>query len=128
LIYLDSSVALAAVFTEDRQPPATMWDQEFVSSRLLQYEIWTQVNARRLQHLHGDAASALLAKVTLLELSPPVLDRALASFPIAVRTLDALHLASIEYLRRRGDSIELASYDTRLLAAAKALRIPIFQL
>jgi len=42
-----------------------------------------------------------------------------------VRTLDALHLASAEFLRRRGQPIELATYDERLLAAAQSLGVPI---
>jgi hypothetical protein len=40
-----------------------------------------------------------------------------------VRTLDALHLASILFLRERGQAIELASYDSRLIAAASSLGI-----
>jgi len=34
-----------------------------------------------------------------------------------------MHLATIDYLRRRGAAIELASYDQRLLAAADTLGI-----
>jgi hypothetical protein len=49
--------------------------------------------------------------------------RALEPFETPVRTLDALHLASIEFLRERGQSVELASYDDRLTAAARALGI-----
>jgi hypothetical protein len=40
-----------------------------------------------------------------------------------VRTLDALHLATAEFLRRRGRTVTLGSYDERLLAAAAALGI-----
>ena len=60
-----------------------------------------------------------------LELLPNVLARALEPFPAPVRTLDALHLASIEFLRSRGQRVELASYDDRLIAAARSLGIPI---
>jgi len=42
-----------------------------------------------------------------------------------LRTLDALHLASADYLRQEGDSIELASYDGRMLARARALGVEI---
>jgi hypothetical protein len=52
----------------------------------------------------------------------------LEPFVIGVRTLDALHLASIEYIRSRMQIIELASLDERLLAAARALDVPIYQL
>jgi hypothetical protein len=38
-----------------------------------------------------------------------------------VRTLDALHLASAVFLREAGQAVTIASYDRKLLAAAKAL-------
>jgi hypothetical protein len=50
----------------------------------------------------------------------------LEPFPVAVRTLDALHLASIEYLRQREQEIMLATFDRRLLAGALALGISIY--
>jgi hypothetical protein len=50
----------------------------------------------------------------------------LEPFPIPVRTLDGLHLASIEFLRARRQTVELASYDERLLAGARALHIPLY--
>jgi hypothetical protein len=45
-------------------------------------------------------------------------------FPVPVRTLDVLHLATMAFLRNHGQAIELASYDARLVAAARALEIP----
>jgi hypothetical protein len=45
-----------------------------------------------------------------------------------VRTLDALHLASMDFLRSSGQRVELASYDHRLIAAARAMRFDIFSL
>ena len=61
-----------------------------------------------------------------MELSPIVLQRALEFFPIPVRTLDALHLATIEYLRAEGGAVELVSFDKRMTAAARALGISIY--
>jgi len=40
LIYLDSSVALAHLLAENRQPPPSLWDETLFSSQLLEYEIW----------------------------------------------------------------------------------------
>ena len=85
-----------------------------------------RIHARRLDRSHGDAVRALIGRVALLELATPVLARALDPFPIPVRTLDALHLASIEFLRLREQQLELASYDERLIAGARALRIPLY--
>ena len=67
----------------------------------------------------------MTSAVNLVELTPLVLARALEPFPVPVTTLDALHLATIEYLRGRGERLELASYDERLLAAARSLGITI---
>jgi hypothetical protein len=128
VIYLDTSVALAHLLAEDRYPPASLWAEPLVSSRLLEYEVWTRIHAQGLDRSHGDNVRSLLGRLAFLELAPPVLARALDPFPTAVRTLDALHLASIEFLRRQGQRVTLASYDDRLLAAARALKIPIAEL
>jgi hypothetical protein len=37
--------------------------------------------------------------------------------------LDALHLATVEFLRAQGEPLQLASYDSRLVAAARALGV-----
>jgi hypothetical protein len=71
---------------------------------------------------------ALLGKIAFIELSPVALARVLDPLPTPVRTLDALHLAALEFLRAQRSPIELASYDRRVLAAAAALKIPIVEL
>jgi predicted nucleic acid-binding protein len=124
VIYLDSSVALAQLFAEDRQPPEDIWGEPLAASRLLQYEVWARVHARQLEGPHGDKVRDLLDGIAYIELTPPVLARALEPFPVPVRTLDALHLATMDFLRGHGQAIELVSYDARLLAAARALQIP----
>jgi hypothetical protein len=126
VIYLDSSVALAHLLAEDRFPAKHLWQQQLLSSRLLEYEVWNRVHARRLERSHGDAVRALIGGVALLELAPQVIARALDPFPVPVRTLDALHLSSIEFLRRHQQQVELASYDERLIAGARALHISIY--
>jgi predicted nucleic acid-binding protein len=126
VIYLDTSVALAHLLTESPTPPTSLWSERLVSSRLLAYELWTRLHARSLGASHGEAARALLDRVALIELSETVLARALAPFPVNVRTLDSLHLATIEYLRARVPEIELATYDRRLADASRALGIALF--
>jgi hypothetical protein len=128
VIYLDTSVALAHLLAEDRAPPESIWQEALVASRLLEYEIWNRIHARGLGHSHGEDARLLIGKIALIELAPPVLARALEPFPTPMRTLDGLHLASIEFLRARRQTVILASYDERLLAAARALGISIYEL
>lgn len=128
MIYVDTSVVLAHLLAEDRRPPATFWQQTLVSSRLLEYETWTRLHARSLAASRSDAAHETLARISLLELAPPVLQRALDPLPIPVRTLDALHLASCDFLRRRGHDVELASYDQRMLRGAVAMDVRVADL
>ena len=121
MIYLDTSVALAQLLAEDRKPPAALWAEPLVSSRLLEYEVWTRIHARRLSEGHGEAVRALLARVAFVELDRRVLARALEPFPAPVGTLDALHLASAEFVRAHGQEVALASYDRQMLRAAHAM-------
>jgi predicted nucleic acid-binding protein len=81
-------------------------------------------------------SSVLLADLFAERRSPPerlwdedlassnaALARALEPFPVAVRTLDALHLATMDFIRESGEPVEFASYDNRLIAATEALGI-----
>ncbi len=129
MIYLDSSVALAHLLAEDLHPSSSFWSKRpLVASRLLQYEVWTRIHAMKLAESHGDDVHELLAGLAFLELAPPVLARALEPFPVPVRTLDALHLASIDFLRTQGRRVSLATYDRRLTEGAAALDIPLADL
>ena len=125
MIYLDSSVVLAQLFAETRSPPASLGDARLISSRLLEYEVWNRTHVRGFVRSHGNEVRALLARVDMIEMGESVMARALEPFPIPVRTLDALHLSTLEFLRGQGESVELASYDNRLVAAAQALGVPL---
>ena len=128
MIYVDSSIALARLFFEARTPPDRIWTRQLVSSKLLKYEIWNRVHAYGLTDSHGESARSLLALVDMIEMTDSVLARALSPFPNQIRTLDALHLATAEYLHRRVGALELATYDKRLTAAAAALGIPVAEM
>lgn len=124
MIYLDTSVALARLLSETRQPPDTLWDAPLVSSRLLACEIWARLGSARLLPTHRESARLLIGRVALVDLSPAVLDRIEDGFPIPVRALDAIHLATVLHLREGNRPVELATYDRRLAQAAESLGIP----
>jgi len=128
VIYLDSSVALIYLFVEERAPPASFWREELTSSRLLAYEVWGRVHAHGLAVSHASLVRGLIDEIAFLELTPPVLARALEPFPVPVRTLDALHLASANFLRAQGQRIEIATYDGRMAAAARAIGLAVMPL
>lgn len=120
MIYLDTSVALAALFAEARQPPDQLWRKTLVASRLFEYELMVRIHHRGLGTAAVAAAQELLGGMALVDLAPKVLARALPPFAPPVRTLDAMHLATMVFLREQGQSIELATYDQRLACAAAA--------
>ena len=117
---------MARLLAESRQLPDHSWHLELASSALLQYEVWNRLNVRGANRDREQHARNLLGRVQLIDLAPRALERALRRFPAEVRTLDGLHLATIEYLRGEGASIELATFDTRMIAAARALGIEIY--
>jgi predicted nucleic acid-binding protein len=126
MIYLDTSVALAQLLAEDRLPPESLWSESLVSSRLLQYELWNRVHARGLTTSHAEDVRQMLGRIALLELTSPVLARALEPFPAPLRTLDALHLASADFLRRQGQNVSLATYDGRMRDVAEQLGLTTY--
>jgi predicted nucleic acid-binding protein len=123
VIYVDSSVLLADLFAEPRSPPERLWDEDLASSQLRAYEVRNRIHVYGLVPSHGAWARGLLARVNLTAMSEAALARALEPFPVAVRTLDALHLATMDFIRQSGEPVQLASYDNRLIVAAQALGI-----
>jgi predicted nucleic acid-binding protein len=125
MIYVDTSCVLAEVLAERERPDRSLWDRSLVSSRLLEYEVWVRLHAYGWAEARGDYARRVLGLVTMVELSPEVLVRALSPFPGKVRTLDALHLATADYLRVHHGPITLATLDDRQREVAVAMHIPI---
>ena len=128
MIYLDTSVALAHLLVEERCPRAELWEQPVIASRLLEYEVWVSLNRLTLTRAQEEIARTLLNRIALIELIPEVLTRARERFPVPVRSLDAIHLASAAFLIGEGLDLELATYDDRMRAAARKLKIPLYAL
>jgi hypothetical protein len=116
------------LLVEPRRPAESFWDEVLISSRLIEYEVWNRIHHHRLAAEVGETARALLGRVNFFELSPLIVERALDPFPVAVRTLDALHLATAHYAREQGAEMRLASYDSRMIAAARAIGIEPYDL
>ena len=91
------------------------------ASRLLQYEVWNRLHAYGAGAYRHGKARQVLRLIGYVEMRGDVLARALASFDVPVRTLDALHLATMHYLKAENVPATLASYDRRLLSAAAAM-------
>ena len=113
MIYLDSSVILADLFSERRSEPDSFWRGELVSSRLLEYEVWNRVHARNVVKAKAERTRSLLARVDLIEMTPANLERATNPFAVFLRTLDPLHIATLAYAHAFNASLQLASYANR---------------
>jgi predicted nucleic acid-binding protein len=83
------------------------------------------VHARGAARSHADAVREVLARVSLVEMAPTVLARALEPFPAPVRTLDALHLATAQFLVGQRQKLAIATYDERMRACAQRMGIEL---
>lgn len=128
MIYIDTSVLMAHIFSESTRPKGDFWSGPLVSSQLLQYEAWTIIHREKKTRSLGGTLTDALARVDLVNLAPAVLRRALNPFPVHVRTLDGLHLATLAYLNADGPAVPLATYDRRMADAARALGIALVEL
>jgi uncharacterized protein len=127
VIYLDSTIVLADLFSERRSEPDSFWRNQFVSSRLLEYEVWNRIHARNIVKAKAERAKSLLARVDLIEMTPAALERATKPFSVFLRTLDALHVATLTYVHALNAQVQLASYDKRMVTAAESLDIPLYE-
>jgi len=92
-----------------------------ISSAALVYENMMSPLIDRREYV-----TTYLALATSFVAADPALLRRATEFEAqGMRPLDALHLASIEFLRGLGQRPSLATYDQRLAAAAEALTIPL---
>jgi len=124
--YLDTSAFIKLVRSEPESPALRreLAGRELLSSTLLTVE--GRRAARRYGEPAGKRARAALTAITLIPLDQPILDAAAELDPAELRSLDALHLATVVSLPD-GDLERLYCYDTRLADAARALGIEVSQ-
>jgi uncharacterized protein len=123
--YIDTSAFIKLVRSEPESQALRAElrgvENELISSILLSVE--GHRAARRYGKLASVRANAALTTITLLALDEPIIEIAANLEPPELRSLDALHLASILSL---GEDIECVyCYDTRLTSAAQALEIEV---
>lgn len=128
MIYVDASVLLARILSEATGPPEPFWDQDLVTSRLTEFELTVTLNARSDAEAALLGARELLDRMSIVELVPHVLKRALKPFPSRVRTLDALHLATAHFLMELGTVSALATFDKRMADVGEAIGLKPAQL
>ena len=130
ILYLDTSTVLRVLFGQ--RPMLAGWGnwKEAYSSELMGVEARRTIDRLRLAGTLDDAgvgdAQAELARIQRslghVRLTRHVLARAAHPLATAVRTLDAIHLASALLLRERhAESLLFATHDARQALAARAL-------
>ncbi len=120
MIYRDTSVLLAELFVEPKRPKTERWHADtLVSSRLLEVEVWCALYRRSRARDYGAAATNLLGRVYLIDLTSEMLERAQQPFPLPLRALDAIHMATLaEFI---GQSCTIATYDHEMAECAVAI-------
>ena len=129
IAYLDTSALLRLVLGESNALDALRSSEGLVSSELLAVEALRTIDRLRVRGaLSGEdaasrsaAATDWLEAVDLVVLQRPVLARASEPFPVALGTLDALHLATALVWRdRMNQPLVVATHDRDLASAARS--------
>ena len=129
-VYLDSSFVIRQLLGV--RPECPFWGKwgKAYASTLMRTECFRAANLLRLSGKINDTQRARLgswiekvvSSVTLAPVTDTILHRAAETFPVAVGTLQGIHLATILELQAvHGISCSIATDDEHLLQAAMSL-------
>lgn len=136
--YLDSSVALRHILLGEAVIRHALAADKVVSSELLEIECHRTIFRCRMQGDLDDMGlvkavnrlEKLLTGLSLMILSPEIKKRAMEAFPISIKTLDALHLASALRLKDSftDEEVLVFSHDGTFNRCARALgfKVPLW--
>ena len=129
--YLDSSALLGYLILGEITLKHAQKFPRLVSSELLEIECRRVLLRCRMEGRFSDETlieaverlEDVLAAIDLLELSGPVKKRSMEAFPIHIKTLDALHLASALQITEEvpAENITVFSHDLSFNLCARAL-------
>lgn len=124
IAYADTSALMKLVRPEVHSAALRRWsaahDPTLITSIIGAVEL--RRAAARVGPLAVEAARAVLARTRLVDTQPGTLDLAAELGPPALRTLDAIHLATAVII---GDLDAVLCYDRRLGAAFERIGIPV---
>lgn len=129
--YLDSSVLLRHILIGDAAIHHIQAMSRVVSSEFLEIECRRVIHRYRMEGNLDDEGfitaverlEEVLSAVSLLAFSPKVKRLTMGSFPVSVKTLDAIHLASALVFTeaRPGEKLLVFSFDAGINRCAQAL-------
>ena len=123
IAYVDASALVKLVLVEPESPAVYRWFTEaprIATSRIGIIETVRASSRREHDPAHRDQ---VLRDVEVIDLDPAIAGVAAAIAPSAIRTLDAIHLATALALMPELDAF--VTYDDRLADAARALGLPV---
>ena len=129
MIYLDSAALVKLVRVEAESQALVDWlngqaGQRLVASALVEVEVPRAL--RRSQPAVLGAVAATLARIDRIEIDAAVRATAAAYVDPALRSLDAVHLATADQLVASGKTVvAFVTYDTLLAAAAQAAGLDV---
>jgi len=126
--YADASALLRVLFAEPGPALPLGRGVVVLSSKLVEVEAARALDRGRLTGHLDDQQTArkhrelaeLLGRVHLAPIDDHVVERARQSFPVSVRALDALHVATAELLARHAGPLQFWTHDTRQAVAAES--------
>ena len=129
--YLDSSVLLRHILLGEEPIRHALEFPRVVSSELIEIECRRVLHRCRLAGELADEALTVarerlddvLAGIDLLEMSRQIKQRAMDPFPVNVRTLDALHVATALLVGEAAGGVALFSHDEGMNRCARSLGI-----
>lgn len=129
--YLDSSVLLRHILLGDSAIKQVLACERVISSELIEIECRRVLHRYRMDGNLGDEGfitarkrlDDILSGISLLSLSVSVKKRSMESFPVSVKTLDALHIASAVIFSEAfpGEKLLIFSFDTTMNRCCQAL-------
>ena len=131
-VYVDASVIVAATLDQPGALRGVRWAAA-VSSELIVAELLRTLDRLRLAASTPDAelaqlreaAERNLAELDLVPINKAVLRRAGGAFPMPVKTLDAIHLATALLWEEHAGDIVFLTHDRQLANAARACGLTV---
>jgi predicted nucleic acid-binding protein len=125
-IYVDASALMRVVLAQQGVKAPTGPGKPLSSSRIVEVEGHRAIDRLRLLGELNDTEAAaktkqlidVVARINLIPVSDSVIELARASFPVGVRALDAIHVASAQVLKAEVGEIEFWTHDRRQADAA----------
>jgi uncharacterized protein len=125
--YVDASAILRLILDQPGERVPLSKGENLVSSELAEVEAFRTIDRIRLLGAISDIETAtrrktlieFLSRLDFLAVNRAVLDRARGSFPVVVRSLDAIHVATAEVIAlEANEPLEFWTHDQRQAIAA----------